>query len=359
MCHLPKRGKRVAGDFDTLPGAVIFTWDLDKTYLRTEFGSWRALMRTALEPAEHKRSYPGAATLAREIGQLSAARLHFISGSPRQMRRVIERKLRLDGIPSHRLVLKPNLSNVLRGRFRAVRQQLGYKLAALFEARQELGSRPKEWLFGDDAESDAFIYSLYAEALRGHVTKAMLTRIAARARLYKEDTARLLELLPTIPRTNGVQRIFIHLETRTPPGRFARYGGRLVPIFNYFQAALVLFDDAVVSADVVIRVAASMVSPGNYSVAMLANSFQDLLRRGLLNSDSAKTLGDALLAHQEVGRPREILAAFAERLRELAGTETPANRPDPKEIDFLGALEEERRPRRTKAYQAVKKSRNA
>ena len=47
--------------------AHIFRWDLDKTYLRTEFDTWIDLMRTAIERPERKRTVPGAAALMREL----------------------------------------------------------------------------------------------------------------------------------------------------------------------------------------------------------------------------------------------------------------------------------------------------
>ena len=143
----------------------IARWDLDKTYLRTEFDTLRDIVRTAFEPAERKKTVPGASTLLREIAATGAS-IHILSGSPEQLRDKLEEKLRLDGARWDTFTLKPNLRNVLRLRFRAVRDQLGYKLPALLGARAKLSSprRPngelvKEILIGDDAESDALIYS--------------------------------------------------------------------------------------------------------------------------------------------------------------------------------------------------------
>src|SRR5260370_28293128 len=64
-------------------------------------------------------------------------RVHILSGSPEQMRRRLEDKLRLDGISWDSFTLKPNLKNVLKLRFRALRDQLGYKLPALLHARAQ------------------------------------------------------------------------------------------------------------------------------------------------------------------------------------------------------------------------------
>src|SRR5688572_23098974 len=43
----------------------VFRWDLDKTYLRTEFDSVRDLVKSAIETAADKKAYPGATSLLR------------------------------------------------------------------------------------------------------------------------------------------------------------------------------------------------------------------------------------------------------------------------------------------------------
>src|SRR6476659_1752575 len=134
----------------------ISRWDLDKTYLRTEFDTMRDLVRTAFERADEKRTNPGAATLLRELARANVS-IHILSGSPEQMRRRLEEKLKLDGIRWDAFTLKPNLKNMLRLRFRALRDQLGYKLPALLLSRTAAAKDlvgVKETLFGDDAEAD-------------------------------------------------------------------------------------------------------------------------------------------------------------------------------------------------------------
>ena len=155
----------------------ISRWDLDKTYLRTEFDTVRDLVRTAFERADEKRTNPGAATLLREMARAGVS-IHILSGSPEQMRRRLEDKLRLDGIVWDSFILKPNLQNVLRLRFRAVKDQLGYKLPALLRARTAVGdSDARETLFGDDAEADAFVYALYADIMAGRAGEELVQAI--------------------------------------------------------------------------------------------------------------------------------------------------------------------------------------
>src|SRR5262249_46015415 len=147
--HRPGRGRRgrdpqqrLGVSLPSRPApAFIARWDLDKTYLRTDFDTVRDLVRTAVERPDQKRTVPGAATLMRELGR-AGAEVHILSGSPEQLRSRIEQKLRLDGARWASLTLKPNLTNILRLRFRALPGQLGYKLPALLRRRRELVCQP-------------------------------------------------------------------------------------------------------------------------------------------------------------------------------------------------------------------------
>ena len=134
---------------------IVYRWDLDKTYLRTEFDTIRDLLRTAFESAGQKRTIPGAAPLLRELQATSPYGIYIVSGSPEQLRRVLEAKLRLDGVRWDSLTLKPQLQNILRGRFRFIKDQVYYKLGALLQTRTEMPGPIHEVMFGDDAEADA------------------------------------------------------------------------------------------------------------------------------------------------------------------------------------------------------------
>ena len=118
------------------PGAQLprhtFRWDLDKTYLRTEFDSLGDLARAAIETAADKQAYPGATALLRALKQ-DGHRICIVSGSPTQMRTTLTAKLALDGIAYDEFVLKNNLKNILRGRFRSLRAQIPYKLPAMLQ----------------------------------------------------------------------------------------------------------------------------------------------------------------------------------------------------------------------------------
>jgi hypothetical protein len=321
----------------------VYRWDLDKTYLKTEFDTFKQLLRSALEGAEAKQSVPGASALLRELRAGGGARICFISGSPRQMRRVLTKKLKLDGVEFDEFILKPNLRNMLTGRFRAMREQVGYKLPALLAGRAGLPPETRETCFGDDAEADGFIYSLYGDIIAGRVKRRLLEEILERAGTYDDDAQRAVTLAEALPTGEAVQRIFIHLDRRSPTSRFDRYGARLVPVFNYFQAAMVMFEDGQLSAPAVVRVALEMVDRYGYTIDALRNSLQDLLRRGRLRRATARTLADELTPEKvpQLGAlpsARELLISFATRVRQLGDVPSMAIALD-QPIDYLAALE--------------------
>ena len=332
----------------------IARWDLDKTYLRTEFDTFRDLVRTALERPDEKRTNPGAATLLREMVRTGIS-VHILSGSPEQMRRRLEDKLRLDGIKWDSFTLKPNLTNLLKLRFRAMRDQLGYKLHALLDA----GTRAtppapddpdirKETLFGDDAEADAFVYSLYADVVAGRVEDETLLRICSRGNMYEDVIESITASLQRMTREDAVERILIHLERQTPPDDFIPYGKRAVPFYNYFQAALVVHEDGRIPAEAVLRVAVELVVQHRFDGDALARSYLDLARRGHLRGIGAEALVEALedWSHHdavpglpELRRMADILPEHARRAHE---TYDSARVPLP---DYL-ALVEKHNPRK-------------
>ena len=328
--------------YDPPPARHVYRWDLDKTYLATEFDSLRDLLKTAFQKAADKVNVPGTATLMRELrlNGITPNRVCIISGSPRQMRRVLEEKLHLDGATWDEFVLKPNLENIMRGRFKAVRDQVGYKLPALLESRARTPADAEETLFGDDAEADGFIYSLYADIVAGRVDQELLGKILDAAHVYPDSARAVLKFASEIEKKDAVRRIFIHLDRKSPPSKFAGFGARLVPIYNYFQAALVLMADGHLNSLSVAKVSAEMVANYGYSMLTLGNSFQDLVRRGLPVAPLATALTDALQGDNPLNhllRPTpNILAAFAKRLASLGAIPAPSA---PVQLDYLALLD--------------------
>ncbi len=335
----------------------VFRWDLDKTYLRTEFDSVRDLIKSAIETAADKQAYPGASALLRALRAGDGHRICIVSGSPSQMRTVLAAKLRLDGIEFDEFVLKNNLRNILRGRFRSLRAQLPFKLPAMLESRGGSPPAPAESLFGDDAEADALVYCLYDDVLAGRVAIPDLARIMEAARAYPDDIERTLAAASRAPRGDVVKRVIIHLDRRSPPMGFRRFGPRLVPVFNYFQAALVLYGDGVLSARQVVFIAFEMLDSGQYELATLANSLQDLMRRGRLTVELALRLAAELARDAAAGAlptradlpPFDAIArAFTDRVRELRGAAPLPWPSEPEALDYVALVDAEHEHRRTR-----------
>lgn len=325
------------------PGRFIARWDLDKTYLRTDFDTLTDLVKTALERPDQKRSVPGAAALLRELGQ-TGARIHILSGSPRQMRGQLEEKLRIDRVRWDELTLKPNLSNLVRLRFRALRDQLGYKLPLLLNARVrdqimgDDGERPREILVGDDAEADAFVYSLYADLCEAKIGSASLKKIMRAGRVYKDQRDTCLRLLPELRQGPTVERILIHLDRQSPPSRFDAYGGRVVPFYNYLQAAFVLCEDGRLNGEAVLRVASVLALRDRFDGHALARSYLDLMRRKHVDGSVLPAITEAL-ARPDPAR-REAALDRLQEMRDLIETyvrEPPARRElGPTDLDYVG-----------------------
>ena len=264
----------------------IARWDLDKTYLRTDFDTLRDLVRTAIERPDQKRTVPGAAALMRQLGD-AGVEIHILSGSPEQLRGRIVEKLHLDGVRFESLTLKPNLQNLLRLRFRALRGQLGYKLPTLLKRRSELptqrdedGALACEALVGDDAEADAFVYSLFGDVCAGVVDADLLAAVMRAGDCYEDDIEDTLRFTSYIVPGAVVERILIHLDRQSSPTDFEHFGPRVVPFFNYLQAAFVLYEDGRLTARAVLRVAQDLAMRHHFDGGALARSYLDLARRG-------------------------------------------------------------------------------
>jgi hypothetical protein len=128
-----------------------------------------------------------------------------------------------------------------------------------------------------------------------------------------------------------------------------------VPIFNYFQAALVLMADGVLGAPAVLKVMVEMVQTSGYNLLTLSNSFQDLLRRGLPLAPVVQALVEALKGPQaaiNAVRPvPDILSALAHRVTALGAVPPP---PPARDVDYLSLLDDAR-PRTHKARKNKRK----
>jgi hypothetical protein len=269
------------------PHPAIFRWDLDKTYLKSEFESLRELVRIPFEKPEDKVAVPGVVPLIRNLRRVADSagrdvRIYFISASPPQIAKAIKEKLALDGVEYDGITFKNQLQNIVRGKFRNLREQVGYKLTELLRARPSFPADGKELLFGDDWESDPIIYSLYADILAARIPRGEIRGILEIVGVDPQLIGETEELAAKLPTIDAVERIYINLERRTPPSAFQQFGPRLVPAFNYFQTACCLFQDGYLNLPAVAEVATQLTEVAGYTPIRLANSLADIARRGHL-----------------------------------------------------------------------------
>ncbi|HEY0253557.1 MAG TPA: hypothetical protein VGC41_18620, partial [Kofleriaceae bacterium] len=175
-------------------------------------------------------------------------------------------------------------------------------------------------------------------------------------RAYDDDALRILDLARRVPKHDAVNRLFIHLDRRSAPVGFRHYGPRLVPVYNYFQAAMVLYADHVLSARQVIFVALEMLDSKQYELGHLATSVQDIIRRGRISRETALQLtaeasdaahSGALSGRNDLPPFERIAQAFRERVREL-GPVDPVQSEELAPLDYVRLVDEEHEHRRNR-----------
>jgi hypothetical protein len=318
---------------------IIFRWDLDKTYLKSEFDSLRQLVRVPFEKAHDKVAVPGVVPLIKGLRETATqaggeVRVYFMSASPPQIAKAIKQKLALDGIEYDGIVFKNQLQHLVRGRFRNLREQVGFKLTELLKSRSDMPARSREVLFGDDWESDPIIYSLYADILAGRIASDELGDVLRTVGVDPRLIAEAQERAAAAPHTEAVEKIYINLERRTPPTTFRRFGPRLVPAFNYFQTAACLFEDGYLTLPAVVRVAEALVGDAGYTPGSLANSLADIARRGHLQAATTIAVREYLRARAlmpQSGR-RSTRMALWQRLKPWFG---PKRVPAPTQAETI------------------------
>lgn len=240
---------------------TVLLWDIDKTYLDTKFSTKRGLLAIPFELAIDKRNVPGSVPLLRALRrgkgpQVELTPLYFVSGSPPQLRRVIEKKMTLDGVQFDGITFKDQWGLVRARRMKDVKRQVGYKLAALLGYRLAVPSTARWMLFGDDVEQDAESFLLFGEVCARLRGPALAERLHA-LDVHPEDVRLVLELTEDLPTgADPVDRVFIHLSAGSDPARFTE--PRVVACRSYVQTALVLAMEGRVTPDTVSAVAKAL-----------------------------------------------------------------------------------------------------
>ncbi len=277
---------------------TVFRWDIDKSYLHTNFDTVTDLVKVATENAFEKQTINGAAPLIRALNQITNSSLVFISGSPKQMRRVLLEKFDLDGIKVDQIILKDSLSSIKRGQIRDITNQFAYKLIALLKDRLNYASNENEYLFGDSAEADAYVYMTYALVLSNQISAQELRLLMRHAGAYSKSVEILERLRNRLEHGGRVNRIFIRLVDGQSCPQFGLLYPMVVPVYHWSQACMVLLEEGLISFDAVY----SVLTEEGWTVDQSANLVQDLQRRSFISSATAAKI------YEEIGVKRPILS---------------------------------------------------
>ncbi|MBX7232456.1 MAG: hypothetical protein K1X29_10260 [Bdellovibrionales bacterium] len=289
---------RYVNDSTENAAAEVFVWDLDKTYLDTTFETLRGLIKIAMEKAFQKRNVPGTATLVRALRNYwqdqnvgkSNFPIYFVTASPPQLEQKIHQKLVLDGIHTFGLFCKDNLKNLRPSRLSHLRHQVGFKLQSLMQLRVHLADQVRQVLWGDDSESDAIIYSLYSDICSRRLTGTGLKEILRGLKVLGPQMETILHLQNQVPEWDPVDKIYINLAVDTDADYYLKFGRRVVPTYNTFQAALDLFQDGRLDLSQVQLVAIDMIRNYGFTMNEMEASLRDLVNRPVLAHETLQGL---------------------------------------------------------------------
>jgi hypothetical protein len=273
----------------------VYVWDIDKTYLSTHFSSLWGLTQIPVEFAIDKEAIPGMPQVLQGLRRgpgpgIECIPLYFISASPPFLRRIIEKKMLLDGVEQDGIIFKDWLQTLWELRPARLLDQLGFKLAALFTSRL---SRvfSEEYLFGDDYEKDAEAFSLYAQWINGEIHASDIEKILIREKVSRIDREGILHLMENLPAKRGkVGRIYIHLEKNSPPENFKKYGKLLVPVKGAYQLALALFEQGLVDIQTVHTAREAVTKIPKYIFGDVKTLNEDALNRKIIKPLHLKKL---------------------------------------------------------------------
>ncbi len=283
---------------------TVCRWDLDKTYLETSFESLRDLIKVPFEKGSDKKAVPGVVELIRGMRRCSIAagyrqQLFFISASPPQISRAIREKLRLDGVEYEGISFKHQVRHLVRGRLDLLREQVGFKLERLLAGARRVQPGARELLFGDDWESDPFVYSLYADLLSGGILPDDCERLLRRCRVHADYRRSVMEHLRRLgPERPSVAGVFI-LERRQRPGMsLDAFGPRMKSSGNYLECSLWLHAMGLLDSQGVAEVALAT----GLDAATATQSFERVV---------AAAAGNPAAGNQQAARARLELARLA------------------------------------------------
>ena len=274
----------------------IFVWDLDKTYLDTDFGGFRKIMKIAFEQAIKKRNVPGTDQLVRSLAKCNKPfPIFFISASPPQMQEKIYEKWMHDRIKPYGFYSKDNLKNLRFGRWARLTNHIGFKIQALMELRILISKDTKMICWGDDSESDATIYSLFSDICSHKLTDKETIALLKEFNVLPEQIDLILELRDQRDHFDPIHRVYINLAVDTDPEYYRKYGRRLMAVENSFEVTIDLFQRGFIDLDGVKAVANSLIKKYKFKPFQLEEAYELLAKRSRLSKTADELLRPLLI----------------------------------------------------------------
>jgi hypothetical protein len=228
-----------------------YIWDIDKTWLDTRISQVKGMLKIPFEFAIDKRALPGTTALLHALREGPTGRehrpLYFITASPPFIRKSIERKMLLDGIEFDGVTYKDQIEVFRRRQFGSLREHTAFKLGALLLLARAFPAGTDVYMFGDDAERDPLIYSMFADICAGRLRGDSL--IAAQLGLgalpeYARDVATLADSVPARERVRGIH---INLVREADGSRIRECDSRVVGYPSAGAAARYLCERGLIS----------------------------------------------------------------------------------------------------------------
>jgi hypothetical protein len=277
----------------------VFVWDVDKTYLDTDFKSIWGLLRIPLEMAIDKNIIPGPAATLQECRRGPGDRpshtpIFFVSASPPQLAGVIRKKMLLDGLQPDGFLFKDQLQLALSGRFRELKFQVEYKLTAHWSLIAELPPAARLVVVGDDWESDGHVFHLLDATQRGTLAGAELAAALRDAGVHPGSIDAMVELAAKAAGRAQVALACVILTRGRDPSYFDPYRPVVHAAREALQATALFADHDLVSADGVARVAWRLRADWGWTADQVEASLVDLAARALVSDDVLAQVRQAL-----------------------------------------------------------------
>jgi hypothetical protein len=201
--------RKIQRELDPEYCGPAYIWDIDKTWLDTRVSQVKGMLKIPFEFAIDKRALPGTTALLHALREGPTGRehrpLYFITASPPFIRKAIERKMLIDGIEFDGVTYKDQIEVFRRRQFSSLREHTAFKLGALLLLARAFPAGTQIYMFGDDAERDPVIYSMFADICAGRLRGDRL--VAAQHGVlpeYARDVATLADSLEARERVRGI-----------------------------------------------------------------------------------------------------------------------------------------------------------